>query len=401
MGRKGKAGEQHHSKDVSNQKDENNPVSQLKRSVEKLNDGITKLGVTLGVELPSCSESIAQSALKKSKDLTNSNMPSAQAKVGTVGKSALRTQRKSQSQGREVQFDLCANTVKLSSDESVRDTSEHLPMKTMETSSATNIHPVFLDLAVRCDQELIFDLDVLCQEFISVFQLYLSDWVIRREREGLELETAGHDLDLAIRPQLAHLTQDGRWPLPLALGNIVRQMKKEINKIGKLDSHGNMQAECPVVNRIFLDSAAQGYSQMYTVIDSEMNGRGMQHVKSFLEKGIRCRYASLNSIGMAMKNCSMVLLGCSAVLSNGSVAAAKGSLQVALTAKAFNIPVLVASQTFKFVDKVQSYGRMALLGKESIELVPADLVTAIVTDIRILPPSSAPAVLKAKALDME
>lgn len=51
--------------------------------------------------------------------------------------------------------------------------------------------------------------------------------------------------------------------------------------------------------------------------------------------------------------------------------------------------------------QVQSYGRMALLGRENIELVPSSLVTAIVTDIRIVPPSSAPAILKAKALESQ
>ncbi|EYB92405.1 hypothetical protein Y032_0194g1429 [Ancylostoma ceylanicum] len=97
----------------------------------------------------------------------------------------------------------------------------------------------------------------------------------------------------------------------------------------------------------------------------------------------------------------MVLLGCAAVLSNGCVVAPKGSMLLALAAKAFNVPVLIVSQTFKFVDKVQASGRVALLGRESMELVPSDLITAIVTDIRVLPPTSAPAVLKAKALDLE
>lgn len=50
----------------------------------------------------------------------------------------------------------------------------------------------------------------------------------------------------------------------------------------------------------------------------------------------------------------MVLLGCAAVLSNGCVVAPKGSMLLALAAKAFNVPVLIVSQTFKFVDKVSS-----------------------------------------------
>ncbi|KIH42737.1 hypothetical protein ANCDUO_27274, partial [Ancylostoma duodenale] len=88
----------------------------------------------------------------------------------------------------------------------------------------------------------------------------------------------------------------------------------------------------------------------------------LRHIKSFTERGIRCRYTDLNSVGAVMKNGSMVLLGCAAVLSNGCVVAPKGSMLLALAAKAFNVPVLIVSQTFKFVDKVQASGRVALLG---------------------------------------
>lgn len=158
---------------------------------------------------------------------------------------------------------------------------------------------------------------------------------------------------------------------------------------------------CPLVNKVLLDSVDKNFQAVFTVVDEEMAGRGLRHIYSFTKRGIRCRYTDLNSIGAAMKNGSMVILGCSAVLSNGCIIAPKGSILVALTAKAFNIPVVVVSQTLKFVDKVQSYGRVALLTRESTEPVPPDLVTAIVTDIRVLPPSSAPAVLKAKALDLE
>lgn len=48
----------------------------------------------------------------------------------------------------------------------------------------------------------------------------------------------------------------------------------------------------------------------------------------------------------------MVLLGCSAILSNGFAVAERGTSQVALVASASNIPVLVAAQTCKFVDRV-------------------------------------------------
>ena len=41
------------------------------------------------------------------------------------------------------------------------------------------------------------------------------------------------------------------------------------------------------------------------------------------------------------------------------------------------------------------------MGRKELELLPADLITAVVTDLRILPPSAAPAVLKAKDLEAE
>lgn len=359
-----------------------------------------------------------------------------------VAKSALRIDGKHQVTA-EVQFDLSNSVAKSTSEESIGIDVPPGPCSDIPAPPSTaHIHPAFLNLAVRCEQDIIDEVDTLCLNFIDAFKRYLSHWTSRRQKENRDPSSTGHDLDIAIRPQIAYLTQDGRWPLPGALGNIVRQLKKEIMKLGKAGQGGRVQTIedinkwltdceednfgsayraisdyllgkmktcpivitynwCPLVNKVLLDSVEKNFQAVFTVVDEEMGGRGLRHVYSFTKRGIRCQYTDLNSIGAVMKTGSMVILGCSAVLSNGSIIAPKGSILVALAAKASNIPVLVVSQTLKFVDKVQSYGRVALLKRESTEPVPPDLVTAIVTDIRVLPPSSAPAVLKAKALDLE
>ncbi|EPB69788.1 initiation factor, subunit 2 family protein [Ancylostoma ceylanicum] len=243
--------------------------------------------------------------------------------------------------------------------------------------STAHIHPAFLNLAVRCEQGMVDEVDTLCLNFIAAFKEYLTDWASQRQKENKDPSSLGHDLDLAIRPQIAHLTQDSRWPLPYALGNIVRQLKKEIIKTGTPDRNGRIQTADDI--KKWLDDCEEEYfGSAYRAISDYLLGK----MKT-------------------APNGSMVLLGCAAVLSNGCVVAPKGSMLLALAAKAFNVPVLIVSQTFKFVDKVQASGRVALLGRESMELVPSDLITAIVTDIRVLPPTSAPAVLKAKALDLE
>ncbi|CAJ0915564.1 unnamed protein product, partial [Mesorhabditis belari] len=336
---------------------------------------------------------------------------------------------------REVQFDLNTTVLRTPSEETIS------------------------DLPKMCERGQVADVDDLCEEFLGAFIKFISDWGAERLHNSDADPTAlGFDLDLAIRPQLGYLTEDGRWPLPYALGNLVRQLKREIKRLDEPCKHahtkedGTVAAElpggcdklkeleewleearyscfelatnsisthlmqkrkfskkivtfdwCRVVNRILLDSLVGEDPDLkhIVVLDQQLNGRGVRHMDTLLDKNVKLDYGDLRSLSVALHKCSIVLIGCSAVLSNGCVAVPKGSLSIALSAQANNIPFMVCAQTFKFVDKVQTYGRMALLGRENMELVPSSLITAIVTDIRIVPPSSAPAILKAKALESQ
>jgi len=58
--------------------------------------------------------------------------------------------------------------------------------------------------------------------------------------------------------------------------------------------------------------------------------------------------------GMLMLKVTKVLLGAHALLANGFVTSRIGSSQVALVARAYNIPVLVCCETYKFCDHVQT-----------------------------------------------
>lgn len=49
-----------------------------------------------------------------------------------------------------------------------------------------------------------------------------------------------------------------------------------------------------------------------------------------------------------------MLLGAHALLANGYVMSRVGSSQVALVAKAYNVPVLVCCETYKFCERVQT-----------------------------------------------
>ncbi|UMM36601.1 hypothetical protein L5515_008691 [Caenorhabditis briggsae] len=339
-----------------------------------------------------------------------------------------------------VTFDLPKNQVKIvasDSDEGVASEIESTAISQLDDATClAHIHPAFLTLLAQSELEKIPDVETVCIKFIKAFKEFLRDWTAEREKNQTEASSFGHDLDLAIRPQLAHLTQNGHWPLPFALGNTVRLLKRTIKRV---DDQTNAECGetlqnyledtlsinfssaykaisqllvrkirqfkkvvvfdwCPVVNHVLLDAREQIEDMQLTVIDANSSGRGTRHVKSFVDRGYNVKYVTMKGASWASRDGAVLILGCSAIFANGAVAAQKGALASVLTANHYNIPVIVVAEHFKFIDKGQVYQRVALLGRQNIEFIQSDLVTAVVTDLRILGPTSAPAVLKAKAL---
>lgn len=127
-----------------------------------------------------------------------------------------------------------------------------------------------------------------------------------------------------------------------------------------------------------------------------------------------------------------VLLGAHALLANGYVMSRAGTAQVALMARAHNVPVLVCCETHKFSERVQTDAfvyneigrpddlvlrptvkstRLGAAGAASAlanwrqvpqltplnlcyDITPPELVTAVVTELAILPCTSVPVILR-------
>ncbi|CEF61305.1 Translation initiation factor eIF-2B subunit delta [Strongyloides ratti] len=303
----------------------------------------------------------------------------------------------------------------------------------------SKVNPPFLTFFSKCDNGSICGIDAICEEFIYAFQEFLEQFQPEDSEKSFAL-----NLNAAIQPNLSYLTENSKYPFPYALGNIIRQLKREIMNLdsnistneaketlnsilnGYIDSCfvsadeaiiKNTETKlknlpkiliygsCPLVEKIILKSKLRNKNLEITIVESPVERNGLSFAKKLSKMGIECTYTTLNCVGNVMKNVDIVLLGCSAILSNGYAVSQRGSSVVALVAQSFNVPVLIAAKTYKFVDMVKTFEKnvkekMALTS-QPLEAIPDDLITALVTEMRIVPPSSAPAVLKAKQLANE
>ncbi|KOC62128.1 Translation initiation factor eIF-2B subunit delta [Habropoda laboriosa] len=182
-----------------------------------------------------------------------------------------------------------------------------------------------------------------------------------------------------------------------------------------------------LINKILLDAHTAGKQFRVIVVDGRPWLEGKEQLRRLVKHGIECSYILINALSYVMPEVSKVFLGAHAILANGAVMSRVGTAQVALMARTFNIPVLVACETHKSCERVQTdsivYNELGNADKlaqdyrngskksllanwrtrKSLNLLnitydvtPADLVTAVVTELAILPCTSVPVILRIK-----
>jgi translation initiation factor eIF-2B subunit delta len=163
------------------------------------------------------------------------------------------------------------------------------------------------------------------------------------------------------------------------------------------------------------------------VVDSRPDHEGQEMLKSLAILGINCTYVMINAISFIMPEVTKVLLGAHAILANGFVMSRIGTAQIALVANSCNVPVLVCCETHKFSERVQTDAFVfnelgdpsALLRNKNsgesfdylkggqktpnftplnlrFDITPPELVTAVVTEVAILPCTSVQVILRVK-----
>ncbi|GAB0089981.1 translation initiation factor eIF-2B subunit delta [Sergentomyia squamirostris] len=167
------------------------------------------------------------------------------------------------------------------------------------------------------------------------------------------------------------------------------------------------------------------------VADAGPLHEGRALMRKLTDLGIDCTCVLITAITFIMQEVTKVLLGANCLLANGYVMSRAGTAQIALLVKSYNVPVLVCCETHKFSERVQTDAfvyneigspddlvphEMEFGSKSSLQnwranpyltplhlyydITPPELVTAVITEIAILPCTSAPVILRIKPTEI-
>ncbi|XP_053565435.1 translation initiation factor eIF-2B subunit delta isoform X2 [Bombina bombina] len=334
--------------------------------------------------------------------------------------------------------------------------SRRLPLTQQMSIPSSVIHPVVVRLGLQYSQGIISGSNSRCIALLHCFKQVIQDYATPQHEE------LSRDLVNKLKPYISFLNQCR--PLSASMGNAIKYIKKEISNIGS--NKGEEEAKSLLLTCIdryihekihlaaqaISKSAAEkiseddvilvyGFSSLVTCIlrDARKNGKtfrvivadsrprleGRETLRRLVSCGIHCTYIMITAVSYILPEVSKVFLGAHALLANGYVMSRVGTSQIALVAKAHNVPVLVCCETYKFCEKVQTdsfvsnelddpddlivtrKGKCPLKDwekKKSLRLLnlvydvtPPDLVDLVITDLGMIPCTSVPVVLRVKS----
>jgi len=178
-----------------------------------------------------------------------------------------------------------------------------------------------------------------------------------------------------------------------------------------------------VVEMILVKAKEMGKKFRVVIIDSRPKLEGRRLLRSLLRKEIHCTYTHINAAPYIMQEVTRVFLGAASMLSNGTVYSRVGTAGVAMVAHAYSVPVMICCETYKFHERVQldsitcnelgdpdalvKVGGQKDLPLEgwadnehlqllnlTYDVMPADYVSMIITELGMVPPTSVPVILR-------
>ncbi|XP_018430482.1 PREDICTED: translation initiation factor eIF-2B subunit delta [Nanorana parkeri] len=334
--------------------------------------------------------------------------------------------------------------------------SRKMPLTQQLSIPSSVIHPAVVRLGLQYSQGIISGSNARCIALLHCFKQVIRDYSTPPNEE------LSRDLVNKLKPSISFLTQCR--PLSASMGNAIKYIKKEISNMSRqkgeeeaknelydhIDKyiHEKIHLAAEAISKYAAEKISNddvilvyGCSSLVTftlceahdsgksfrviVADSRPRLEGRETLRRLVNCGIHCTYIMITAISYILPEVSKVFLGAHALLANGYVMSRVGTSQIALIAKAHNVPVLVCCETYKFCEKVQTdsfvsnelddpddlvvtqKGKTPLKDWDKIpslrllnlvyDVTPPDLVDLVITDLGMIPCTSVPVVLRLKS----
>ncbi|KAF8974659.1 translation initiation factor eIF2B delta subunit [Flammula alnicola] len=303
-----------------------------------------------------------------------------------------------------------------------------------------DIHPAIIRLGLLFSEFKICGANARCIAMLTAFKQVIQDYTTPSHN------TISRHLMTHLSPQITHLVS--ARPMSVTMGNAIRELKLEISGIdidmieqdaknllfdyidtyiqdrittadkviqelaGKKIKDGDViltYARSSVVEKVLLSAHNEGKKFSVIVVDSKPLLEGKELLKSLTNdpNPIPCTYALLPALPSLLTEVTTVFVGAHALFSNGAVYSRAGTAMVAMMAKTHSVPVVVCCETYKFSDGVMVDGFMpsSVIQRNSevqdlttsphleklnplYDLTPPTYITAVVTEVGLIPPSS-------------
>ncbi|KAM8725825.1 translation initiation factor eIF2B subunit delta [Acanthopagrus schlegelii] len=323
---------------------------------------------------------------------------------------------------------------------------------------STVIHPAIVRLGLQYSQGIVAGSNARSVALLHAFKQVIRDYTTPPNEE------LSRDLVNKLKPYISFLNQCR--PLSASMGNAIKYIKKEISNIPSQCKEEEAKRkllnciECYInekivlaakaiakysiekisdgdvilvygcsslVNHILCEAFEKNRKFRVIVVDSRPRLEGREALRRLVQRGISCTYVLISAVSYILPEVSKVFLGAHALLANGYVMSRVGTSQIALVAKAFNVPVLVCCETYKFCERVQTdsfvsnelddpddlivtragttqlehWQEVPSLGLLNLvyDVTPPDFVDLVITDLGMIPCTSVPVVLRVKNVD--
>ncbi|KAJ8275316.1 hypothetical protein COCON_G00099410 [Conger conger] len=314
--------------------------------------------------------------------------------------------------------------------------SRKAPLTQQISIPSTVIHPAIVRLGLQYSQGIVAGSNSRSIALLHAFKQVVRDYSTPPNEE------LSRDLVNKLKPYISFLNQCR--PLSASMGNAIKYMKKEISNIpshckeeeakatlltciDKYITEKIQLAARPSPNTPSRRSATATSSWCTGAPRCRPRLEGREALRRLVKKGIHCTYVLISALSYILPEVSKVFLGAHALLANGYVMSRVGTSQIALVAKAYNVPVLVCCETYKFCERVQTdsfvsnelddpddlivtrkgktqlehWQKVRSLGLLNLvyDVTPPDFVDLVITDLGMIPCTSVPVVLRVKNVD--